>query len=337
MRMGNLRQMQKFQSSSWTFFSCSLYTHVVLSVIYDVQYSPIFCISSFMKLLNIYIFYGRSGCRGLTTMSLLVLSLSDVDAITSTFSPQDLQLLMADVFALISSKDPRQRVSMPPRIVIPTLHHTALFMPAHIGSTGLEPVFALGGTAVKVVCVPAESDPRGLPATTLVLDEVTGSVKAVVNARNLTALRNAAGPYTKTSNLFEFGLQYFKSRFTPFHNSHWTIHTKEVCGFWSWETDRSASGPFHTPFSFYFTLYRRQSHYQCAIQQSERNYQSSIQSYKFGCYFFAREARSGRCSAFCRYHHLCHVFDSSPILFFVGSDRDTCYIDWQFYACHARG
>lgn len=134
-------------------------------------------------------------------MSLLVLSLSDVDAITSTFSPQDLQLLMADVFALISSKRPRQRVSMPPRIVIPTLHHTALFMPAHIGNktsaeaSDLNPVFALGGTAVKVVCVPAESDPRGLPGTTLVLDEITGSVKAVVNARNLTALRNAAGPY----------------------------------------------------------------------------------------------------------------------------------------------
>ena len=134
-------------------------------------------------------------------MSLLVLSLGDVDAITSTFSPQDLQLLMADVFALISSKSPRQRVCMmPPRIVIPTHHHTALFMPAHIGSTtdldiSNSPIFALGGTAIKVVCVPAESDPRGLPGTTLVLDEVTGGVKAVVNARNLTALRNAAGQY----------------------------------------------------------------------------------------------------------------------------------------------
>ena len=131
-------------------------------------------------------------------MSLLVLSLSDVDAITSIFSPQSLQLLMADVFALVSSKRPRQQMSMPPRIVIPTLHHTALFMPAHVGSTDLgsvsNSVFTLGGTAVKVVCVPAESDPRGLPATTLVLDEVTGGVRAVVNARNLTALRNAAGP-----------------------------------------------------------------------------------------------------------------------------------------------
>jgi ornithine cyclodeaminase len=77
-------------------------------------------------------------------------------------------------------------------------------MPAHIGKntsteSDLNPVFALGGTAVKVVCVPAESDPRGLPGTTLVLDEVTGGVKAVVNARNLTALRNAAGSLLSTT------------------------------------------------------------------------------------------------------------------------------------------
>lgn len=144
-------------------------------------------------------------------MSLLILSSRDVDAIISTFSPQDLQLLMAQVFALISSEDARERVSMPPRIVIPTLNYTAAFMPAHIVdkiSAGASPNqqspeqgFVLGGTAVKVVCVPAKSDPRGLPATTLVLDEATGSVKAVVNARKLTALRNAAG---SSSTFYEF-------------------------------------------------------------------------------------------------------------------------------------
>ena len=121
---------------------------------------------------------------------------------------------MAEVFALISSKSPRQRVSMPPRIVIPTRHHTALFMPAHIenktSTEASDPSTALGGTAVKVVCVPAESDPRGLPGTTLVLDEVTGGVKAVVNARNLTALRNAAGPYKTFNNIYGVGLiSYF--------------------------------------------------------------------------------------------------------------------------------
>ena len=155
----------------------------------------LFCISHSVIYFTFLVWFvavgpNNAGVLSTLTMSLLVLSLSDVDAITSTFSPHDLQLLMADVFALISSKGP---VSIPPRIVIPTLHHTALFMPAHIGSNSM---FALGGiTAVKVVCVPAESDPRGLPGTTLVLDEVTGAVKAVVNSRNLTALRNAAGPY----------------------------------------------------------------------------------------------------------------------------------------------
>jgi len=108
---------------------------------------------------------------------------------------------------LISSEEARERVSMPPRIVIPTLHHTALFMPAHIGNKKTlteapdrpSPGFVLGGTAIKVVCVPANSDSRGLPGTTLVLDEISGIVKAVVNARNLTALRNAAGSLLSTT------------------------------------------------------------------------------------------------------------------------------------------
>ena len=210
--MGNLRQMQKLLlvASCWTFFffffflsSCTL----LLSFLFP--FTPIFCISSYSFWATPYIYINGPNADlifSLSSMSLLVLSLSDVDAITSTFSPQDLQLLVADVFALISSKSPRQHVSLPPRIVIPTFHHTALFMPAHIGSTEAsdsKSVFALGGTAVKVVCVPVESDPRGLPGTTLVLDEVTGAVKAVVNARNLTALRNAAGLYMISNLLYE--------------------------------------------------------------------------------------------------------------------------------------
>ena len=128
---------------------------------------------------------------------------------------------MAEVFALISSEEAHERVSMPPRIVIPTLHHTALFMPAHIGNkkTSIEapdrpsPGFVLGGTAVKVVCVPTNPDSRGLPGTTLVLDEISGSVKAVVNARNLTALRNASGPYKVFFHESEFELSSLQVRF----------------------------------------------------------------------------------------------------------------------------
>ena len=56
------------------------------------------------------------------------------------------------------------------------------------------------GTAMKVVSVPSASAPdeikqKGLPASTIVLDEITGEVKALVNASKLTALRNAAGTY----------------------------------------------------------------------------------------------------------------------------------------------
>lgn len=47
-------------------------------------------------------------------------------------------------------------------------------------------------TAIKIVSVPT-SGGDGLPGTTLIMDEVSGRVRAVVNARRLTAQRNAAG------------------------------------------------------------------------------------------------------------------------------------------------
>jgi len=131
-------------------------------------------------------------------MSLLVLSASDVDTLFSEFHPEELQLMMARLFCRFSSQNSGERtsLSMPPRLRLPMPNHTALFMPARIGPSQ-EPTSAsagaLGDTSVKVVCVPNQSNPRGLPATTMVLDERTGGVKAIVNARRLTALRNAAG------------------------------------------------------------------------------------------------------------------------------------------------
>ena len=63
--------------------------------------------------------------------------------------------------------------------------HTALFMPSRISDLG---------TTIKVVSIPSfPGNRQGLPASTLVLDEVTGCVKAIVNATALTALRTAAG------------------------------------------------------------------------------------------------------------------------------------------------
>ncbi|KAG5634524.1 hypothetical protein H0H81_001651 [Sphagnurus paluster] len=102
---------------------------------------------------------------------------------------------MARVFHLLSSPPQSPPItSTPHRTSIPTENHTALFMPARIAHPDLR------GTTMKAVCVPRNSgDTRGLPASTIVLDEDTGAVKAIVNARNLTALRNAAGSLLSTN------------------------------------------------------------------------------------------------------------------------------------------
>ncbi|KAJ3988997.1 hypothetical protein F5890DRAFT_1401846 [Lentinula detonsa] len=123
-------------------------------------------------------------------MSVRVLTGSDVRNITTKLSSDFLQSLMGDVFALISSSEDATSY-LPHRTSIPTENHTALFMPARISSVG---------TTMKVVSVPSRSDDtRGLPASTLVLDKHTGTVKAIVNARSLTALRNAAGSLLSTN------------------------------------------------------------------------------------------------------------------------------------------
>jgi ornithine cyclodeaminase/alanine dehydrogenase-like protein (mu-crystallin family) len=121
--------------------------------------------------------------------SILILSAHDVDTLTASFSSQDLQDLMAHAFYALShgDHDHHVRVTAPHRTAIDMASHRALFMPARIANMG---------TAIKVVSVPSVSgDNRGLPATTLVLDENTGATKAVINARTLTPLRTAAGMF----------------------------------------------------------------------------------------------------------------------------------------------
>nr|VWP01612.1 Putative lanosterol 14-alpha-demethylase (EC [Ganoderma boninense] len=125
-------------------------------------------------------------------MSLRILSASDVSKVTARFSPDELVDLMADVFSRLSRSDPG--IVQPPRSAVPSGHHTCLFMPSRVASSG---------TTMKVVAVPTSTAPqdvkeRGLPASTIVVDEWSGGVKAMVNARNLTALRNAAGSLLAT-------------------------------------------------------------------------------------------------------------------------------------------
>lgn len=136
-------------------------------------------------------------------MSLRVVSAADVNRISSAFSPVDLQCLMAQVFHAVSNSaavdagKAAANVQVPHRTTIETEGHNILFMPARLAappaSRGSEMRLIGHGTSIKIVSAPKVSDPRGLPGTTLVMDESTGGAKAIVNARTLTALRNAAG------------------------------------------------------------------------------------------------------------------------------------------------
>ncbi|KAH6904963.1 hypothetical protein BKA70DRAFT_1294512 [Coprinopsis sp. MPI-PUGE-AT-0042] len=136
-----------------------------------------------------------------STSDLLVLSASDVSQITASFSPSGLQCLMAQVFLSLTrqrlsiedastartSSDPRTQT--PHRTTLSMRNHKALWMPARFCPSASGDAT----TSMKIVCVPKGGQGDGLPATTVVLNEDTGSVRAIVNARKLTALRNAAG------------------------------------------------------------------------------------------------------------------------------------------------
>ena len=112
---------------------------------------------------------------------MLVLSSADADALVANIPPNELIQLMAVAFKRVSENS---GVDMPHRLSIQTKSHNTLFMPSRVDTYS---------TAVKVVSVPTSGGLRGFPATTLLMDEISGGVKAVVNARNLTAVRTAAG------------------------------------------------------------------------------------------------------------------------------------------------
>ncbi|KAJ3530375.1 hypothetical protein NM688_g7720 [Phlebia brevispora] len=131
-------------------------------------------------------------------MSLLVLSATDVDEVITKFDANELVDLMVKVFAALSAKSQQsmsaEHVSIPHRSTITSSRHNILFMPSRLPEIG---------TAIKIVSVPVASAPpevkrRGLPASTMVIDDATGDVVAVVNARKLTALRNAASSLLAT-------------------------------------------------------------------------------------------------------------------------------------------
>lgn len=95
--------------------------------------------------------------------------------------------LMEDTFqkftASQSNGEQVLKIESPHRIGVKMDSHQALFMPSRLGET----------TSIKIVSVPTKDGKGGLPATILVLNQYTGSVEAVLNAADLTAVRTAAG------------------------------------------------------------------------------------------------------------------------------------------------
>ena len=122
-----------------------------------------------------------------SSSELTVLTASDVDAVLAKL---DLELLLKsqqEVFTAFSATRPLDQdgpstIQTPHRSTLVTPSQRTLVMPSRAGEL-------LG---CKFVGVPNEGS-GGLPGSTVVIDHETGRVKGLVNARKLTAFRNACG------------------------------------------------------------------------------------------------------------------------------------------------
>ncbi len=119
--------------------------------------------------------------------TLTILTGAHVDEVLATLDPEAAVASQYDVFksfsAAASATSPAP-VQTPHRITLSSEKCTSLFMPSRAREAG--------GMACKIVSMPKGGE-GGLPASTVLVDEETGRVRAVVNARKLTAVRNAAG------------------------------------------------------------------------------------------------------------------------------------------------
>ncbi|KAJ1303543.1 hypothetical protein OPQ81_011727 [Rhizoctonia solani] len=135
---------------------------------------------------------------------LLILSSDDIQYLMRTaLKPEEVVQCMARVFEMVSGSEigegatpEHDRVQQPPRLTTLSPEHTTLYMPCRLPEPAIESSSV--HSAIKVVSVPRTGGEGGLPGTTLVLDEHSGAVRAVVNSRALTALRNAAGSVLAT-------------------------------------------------------------------------------------------------------------------------------------------
>lgn len=130
-----------------------------------------------------------------------VLSENDIEQLLALGDALEIVNLMADALAAytLSRSDPDKHkdAQAPHRLTVTTDNHKVLFMPSRLGTT----------TSVKIVSVPlSDNSKTGLPGTTVVLNEDTGEVEAVMNAAALTAVRTAAGTYRFKRPWFCVGL-----------------------------------------------------------------------------------------------------------------------------------
>ncbi|KAI6149856.1 hypothetical protein BKA82DRAFT_3956972, partial [Pisolithus tinctorius] len=120
-------------------------------------------------------------------MSPSILSARDVNKIAARSLAAVFESLLASAFRLLSRGSDCELLH---RTSITVSHHTVMFMPSRSEDFG---------TAIKVVSVPTSAkDNRGLPASTILMDEEMGRVEAIVKSSALTALGTAAGAVLTT-------------------------------------------------------------------------------------------------------------------------------------------
>ncbi|BEJ11910.1 hypothetical protein CspHIS471_0203700 [Cutaneotrichosporon sp. HIS471] len=119
---------------------------------------------------------------------LRILTSADVDKVLDSLDQRLAVDSQRAIFAAYSTQGDAEDIPGVRKLQLPLRHQlmspdqTMLIMPARVTGT----------MSCKIVSVPRAGS-GGLPASTIMMDEKTGKVKAIMNARKLTALRNAAG------------------------------------------------------------------------------------------------------------------------------------------------
>ncbi|SCV71908.1 BQ2448_4602 [Microbotryum intermedium] len=127
-------------------------------------------------------------------MSVLVLSAQHVAALVESLTASALTNMIGRTMHAITTAAETPVIGIPPvqnplRVATRSAFHKTLYMPSRLTTSQ-----NISMTAVKIVSVPDSQSPHaaaGLPGTTLLLEESTGEVKAMVNSSTLTGLRTA--------------------------------------------------------------------------------------------------------------------------------------------------